>query len=319
MIVMLAFSAKSRHILAATSTSWAASASCSTSCREPLSTDSTSQKSCATSSSGSRCCGSRLIDRPVRGDRPDAGRAGHGSGMTHDARRSHEIETDVAVIGGGVGGCAAALAAAEAGARVILTEPSDWIGGQLTTQITPPDEHGWIERFGCTASYRRFRDAVRHYYRTHTPLTEAARRDPRLNPGNGWVSPLCHEPRVARTVLESLLEPHVAAGRLQNPDAACARGGRPRPGRHGHGRHATRRRGGRTADGSRAVLPGRHRAGRPPRDRRGRIRDRRRVPRPHGRAQRARHDQPANAQAFSVCCVLDHTEGAVHTIERPAR
>ena len=48
----------------------------------------TSQKSCATSSSGSRCCGDQLIDRPVRGDRPDAGRAGHGSGMTHDTRRS---------------------------------------------------------------------------------------------------------------------------------------------------------------------------------------------------------------------------------------
>ena len=102
------------------------------------------------------------------------------------------------------------------------------MGGRLTTQITQADEHGPIERFGCTASYRRFRDAVRHYYRTHTPLTEAARRDPRLNPGNGWVSPLCHEPRVARTVLESLLEPHVAAGRLHY--AACARGGRPRPG-----------------------------------------------------------------------------------------
>ncbi|HMV49172.1 MAG TPA: FAD-dependent oxidoreductase, partial [Blastocatellia bacterium] len=65
-----------------------------------------------------------------------------------------ELKTDVLIVGGGVGGCAAALAVARAGRQVILTEESDWIGGQLTSQAVPPDEHGWIERFGCTASYR---------------------------------------------------------------------------------------------------------------------------------------------------------------------
>ena len=68
-----------------------------------------------------------------------------------------------------MGGCAAALAAAQAGHRVVLTEESDWIGGQLTSQAVPPDEHGWIERFGCTASYRSFRNRVRDYYRRNYP------------------------------------------------------------------------------------------------------------------------------------------------------
>lgn len=124
------------------------------------------------------------------------------------------ISADVAVIGGGVGGCAAALAAAEAGCRVVLTEETIWIGGQLTSQAVPPDEHGWIERFGRTASYQRFRELVRAYYRTYYPLTPQALQDPRLNPGNGWVSPLCHEPRVALAVLEAMLAPHRTAGRL---------------------------------------------------------------------------------------------------------
>ena len=53
-----------------------------------------------------------------------------------------EFETEILIVGGGVGGCAAALAAAEKGVRVILTEESDWIGGQFTSQMTPPDEHG---------------------------------------------------------------------------------------------------------------------------------------------------------------------------------
>lgn len=118
------------------------------------------------------------------------------------------------VIGGGLGGCAAALAALESGARVILTEESDWIGGQMTSQLVPPDEHGWIERFGRTASYQRFREGVRAHYREQRTLTAAARRDPLLNPGTAWVSPLAFEPKVGLAVLHAMLEPHRASGRL---------------------------------------------------------------------------------------------------------
>ncbi len=124
------------------------------------------------------------------------------------------LQADVVVAGGGVGGCAAALAAVESGAKVILTEETDWIGGQFTSQAVPPDEHGWIERFGRTASYQRFRTLVRDHYRRHTPLLPGFLADPLLNPGNAWVSPLAHEPKVALSVLTSMLAPHVAAGRL---------------------------------------------------------------------------------------------------------
>src|SRR5437763_11885998 len=124
------------------------------------------------------------------------------------AERPRERRADVVIIGGGCGGCAAALAAARAGLRVILTEETDWIGGQLTQQAVPPDEHPWIEMFGATRSYRRFRDGVRSYYRAHYPLTTAARAAAYFNPGNGGVSKLCHEPRVALPVLYQLLAPY---------------------------------------------------------------------------------------------------------------
>jgi hypothetical protein len=91
------------------------------------------------------------------------------------------------------------------GHSVILTEITDWIGGQLTSQAVPPDEHPWIEQFGCTQRYRHFRDGVRQYYRDHYPLVPSARIDPRLNPGQGNVSRICHEPRVALAVLEQML------------------------------------------------------------------------------------------------------------------
>jgi len=126
-----------------------------------------------------------------------------------------ELNADIAVIGAGVGGCAAALAALRNGLRVILTEETDWLGGQLTSQAVPPDEHPWIELFGCTRGYRQYRNAVRDYYRVHYKLTAAARARVELNPGNGSVSRLTHEPRVSLAVLEAMLAPYVKNGNLQ--------------------------------------------------------------------------------------------------------
>src|SRR5262249_50750175 len=51
---------------------------------------------------------------------------------------------DVVIAGGGVGGVAAALSALRSGLKVAMTEETDWIGGQLTQQGVPPDEHEWI-------------------------------------------------------------------------------------------------------------------------------------------------------------------------------
>ncbi|UFJ40819.1 FAD-dependent oxidoreductase [Brevibacillus humidisoli] len=125
-----------------------------------------------------------------------------------------EQHADIVIVGGGTGGCAAALAAAKLGKQVVMTEETNWIGGQLTSQGVPPDEHPWIEQFGCTRSYRAFRNGVRDYYRRHFPLTPAARAHPYLNPGNGWVSRLCHEPRAALSVLQQMLAPYVHSGRV---------------------------------------------------------------------------------------------------------
>jgi hypothetical protein len=126
-----------------------------------------------------------------------------------------DTRTEILVAGGGTGGVAAALGAAALGRKVILTEETDWLGGQLTSQAVPPDEHRWIESFGCTGRYRRFRHLVRQYYRDHYPLTPQARANPRLNPGGGSVSPLCHEPRVAVAVLDQMLAPYIASGQVQ--------------------------------------------------------------------------------------------------------
>ncbi|WP_421404731.1 FAD-dependent oxidoreductase [Agrobacterium fabrum] len=125
-----------------------------------------------------------------------------------------EYNADILVVGGGLGGVAAALGALRNGRSVILTEAFEWIGGQLTSQAVPPDEHSWVEQFGITASYRALRTGVRQYYRDHYPLTDAARADLTLNPGDGNVSRLCHEPRVSLAVMEAMLAPYAAGGKL---------------------------------------------------------------------------------------------------------
>jgi hypothetical protein len=124
------------------------------------------------------------------------------------------VQTEILVAGGGLGGVAAALAALRAGRKVVLTEEFDWLGGQLTSQAVPPDEHSWVEQFGITASYRALRDGIRDYYRRYYPLTDAARAWRELNPGGGHVSRLCHEPRVAVAVIEAMLAPYRGSGRL---------------------------------------------------------------------------------------------------------
>ncbi|MCE3274436.1 MAG: putative secreted protein [Propionibacteriaceae bacterium] len=126
-----------------------------------------------------------------------------------------ELSCDVLVVGGGCGGVAAALAASDLGHQVVLTESGDRVGGQLTSQAVPPDEHPWVETTGATARYRQLREAVRTRYKQTRRLTETARRDPLFNPGAARVSNLSAEPEVFREVLEDLLRPLQAVGRLR--------------------------------------------------------------------------------------------------------
>ena len=80
-------------------------------------------------------------------------------------KAAYEKVADIVIAGGGMGGCAAAIAALRNGWRVIMTEETDWIGGQLTQQgVSCPDEHQWIESFGATQSYGDLRTAIREYY-----------------------------------------------------------------------------------------------------------------------------------------------------------
>lgn len=223
---------------------------------------------------------------------------------------------DVLVVGGGLGGVAAALAAAEAGCSVTLTEETDWLGGQLTAQAVPPDEHRWIERSGCTARYRRLRNGIRDHYRDWYPLTAAARARRHLNPGLAGVTGLGHEPRVALAVVEAMLAPHRGAGRLRvlarhAPVAADVDGDRVRAvalaDLEDGGERVVAADWVIDATETGELLPvagAEHVTGFESREDTGE---------PHAPARA----QPLNMQAATVCFALDHLPGRDHTIDRP--
>ncbi len=240
----------------------------------------------------------------------------HGLPDRGDSRGPAEIASDLVVVGGGLGGCAAALAAGRQGLRVVMAEESDWIGGQLTAQAVPLDENQWIESGGGTTSYHELRRRIREYYIRNYPLTAAARANPVLNPGNGLVSRLCHEPRVGLAALHELLAPLIAAGRVTlvpgyRPLDALMKGDRVEAVRVRHrGSLAERVLQApffvdATELGDLLPLTGtEYVVG---------AEARRETGEPHAKSEA----QPRNQQAFTCCFAMDYLEGEDHVIDRP--
>ena len=86
-----------------------------------------------------------------------------------------ELKTDILIVGGGVGGWRRRWCVFPR-FRVVLTEETNWLGGQLTSQGVPPDEHKWIEKFGCTNGSRVSRRRAFQYYEIALPPQRRRRR-----------------------------------------------------------------------------------------------------------------------------------------------
>lgn len=124
------------------------------------------------------------------------------------------IQVEIAIIGASLGGVQAARAACARGHRVYLCEETDWIGGQMTAQAVPPDEHQWIEEQGAPKSYLDYRRAVRETYRAMPDASEELKAQSVFCPGQSWVSRVAHDPRVALRLLMQSLQPYLDSGLL---------------------------------------------------------------------------------------------------------
>lgn len=120
-----------------------------------------------------------------------------------------QLSAQIVVCGASLGGTLAAYSAAKSGFSVILTEQTDWIGGQLTSQAVPPDEHPWIEETGCTATYRNYRNKVRQKYIENPCFRLDKQADMQFCPGDSLVSWIAHPPKLALELLTEMLSPFV--------------------------------------------------------------------------------------------------------------
>ena len=121
------------------------------------------------------------------------------------------IQTPVLIIGGGVGGVAAALSCIRLGVACTIVEPTDWLGGQLTSQAVPPDENQWVETFGATASYQQLRQRVRASAIAAGAVVREVEPFGTFNPGGGWVSRCCAEPARWHTEIMAMLREALSA------------------------------------------------------------------------------------------------------------
>ncbi|TWU23654.1 FAD-dependent oxidoreductase [Bythopirellula polymerisocia] len=117
----------------------------------------------------------------------------------HNAKCAEPVELndfDVVIAGGSTAAFAAALASANSGAKTALLEPTDWIGGQLTSSGVPAVDEAWHTILDVE---------------TKEPLLNVAKiaRDPRnITPsfrkslediadcGDCWVSRFCFRPKL---------------------------------------------------------------------------------------------------------------------------
>ncbi|BAT54004.1 hypothetical protein NOS3756_29680 [Nostoc sp. NIES-3756] len=104
------------------------------------------------------------------------------------------VNCDILVVGGGLSGVATAYEGLLAGRRVCLTEITDWLGGQISSQGTSAlDERP-------TQSQRQF------YSRGYLELRNRIQKKyGELNPGDCWVSDSCFLPRDAHTIMVQML------------------------------------------------------------------------------------------------------------------
>jgi hypothetical protein len=112
------------------------------------------------------------------------------------------IECEALIVGGGLAGAATAYEALKSGRTVCMTEITDWVGGQISSQGTSALDEASRQRslLFYAAGYKELRSRIEQHYN-------------RLNPGDCWVSASCFLPADAHEILMAMLKDAEREGR----------------------------------------------------------------------------------------------------------
>jgi len=113
----------------------------------------------------------------------------------------HVVECELLIVGGGLAGTAAAYESLLMGHTVCMTELTDWVGGQISSQGTTALDESREQRnlLFYSRGYKELRDRVEQKYGV-------------LNPGECWVSASCFLPADANAILMEMLAEAQAQG-----------------------------------------------------------------------------------------------------------
>lgn len=111
------------------------------------------------------------------------------------------VECELLIAGGGLAGVATAYEALRAGRTVCMTDITDWLGGQISSQGTSALDEASRQRslLFYPAGYNELRSRIAEHY-------------DRLNPGDCWVSASCFIPADAHEILVEMLAEAEDAG-----------------------------------------------------------------------------------------------------------
>lgn len=112
------------------------------------------------------------------------------------------VNCDILVVGGGLSGVATAYEGLLAGKTVCLTEITDWLGGQISSQGTSALDERPTQRSRqfYSRGYLELRNRIQKKYG-------------KLNPGDCWVSDSCFLPRDAHEITVQMLKDAEKRGR----------------------------------------------------------------------------------------------------------
>lgn len=100
-------------------------------------------------------------------------------------------EFDVVIVGGGAGGTSAAIQSARNGAKTLLIEETDWLGGMLTSAGVSAIDGNYRLPSGF---WGEFKDSLVSHYGSLEALK------------TGWVSNVLFEPKVGNEILKSITQ-----------------------------------------------------------------------------------------------------------------
>lgn len=120
--------------------------------------------------------------------------AASGPSTSTDITADITVECEILIAGGGLAGTATAYEALRAGRTVCLTELTDWVGGQLSSQGTSALDEARMQRslLFYADGYNQLRQRIARQYRVQ-------------NPGDCWVSASCFLPNDAHAILWDML------------------------------------------------------------------------------------------------------------------